>query len=61
MTTKKKGFVPTTFRDAGTEQVFEGGQEHEFEPGAFENYKAAGLIGDKPDAKAAAKGDEPKA
>jgi hypothetical protein len=47
---KKSGFVPKTFRDAGTEQVFEGGKEHEFEAGAYENYLAAGLIGEKPSA-----------
>ncbi len=47
----KKGYVPKTFRDAGTEQTFEGGQEHSFEPGAYANYEAAGLIGTAPDQK----------
>lgn len=45
---KKTGFVPKTFRDAGTEEVFEGGKEHQFEAGAYANYEAAGLIAEKP-------------
>jgi hypothetical protein len=47
---KKTGYVPKTFRDAGTEEVFEGGKDHSFEAGAFANYEAAGLIG-KPETK----------
>lgn len=46
--TTKKGFALRTFKDAGTGQRYEGGKEHEFEPGALANYKAAGLVGDKP-------------
>lgn len=53
--TKKTGFVPTTFRDAGTEETFEGGKEHSFDAGAYENYKAAGLIGKPEKAETAAK------
>ncbi len=55
---KKSGFVPATFRDAGTEQTFEGGQDHSFDAGAHSNYLAAGLIEPskpKPAAKAVAK------
>jgi hypothetical protein len=40
----KKGYAFRTFRDAGTEETFEGGKDHDFEPGAFANYKAAGLV-----------------
>ena len=50
--TKKRGFVPTSFRDRGTGEFFEGGKEHDFEPGAHANYVAAGKIGEKPAAKA---------
>ena len=46
MADTKKGFVPTTFNDVGTGQSFEGGKEHVFDAGAFDNYSAAGLIGD---------------
>lgn len=53
-TTKKAGYVPKTFKDAGTGEEFEGGKEHDFEAGAYVNYKAAGLIGDRPSSKAAA-------
>lgn len=53
MSTKKTGYVPTTFKDSGTGEEFEGGKEHEFKPGAYDNYKHAGLIGEKPSAKAA--------
>jgi hypothetical protein len=49
--TKKSGFVPKTFRDAGTGQEFEGGKSHLFETGAHDNYKTAGLITDPPAAK----------
>ena len=49
---KKRGFVPTSFRDRGTGEFFEGGKEHEFDAGAHANYTAAGKIGPKPDAKA---------
>ena len=42
--TKKRGFALMTFRDAGTEETFEGGKDHDFDPGAFGNYKAAGLV-----------------
>lgn len=48
MSDKKKGFVPRTFKDAGTGETFEGGKEHSFDPGAYGNYQAAGLIGDAP-------------
>lgn len=34
------GYVPRTFRDAGTQEVFEGGRNHDFEPGAYRNYAA---------------------
>lgn len=53
MSAKKKGFVPSTFNDAGTGETFEGGKEHEFEAGAYANYHAAGLIGEKPAEEAA--------
>ena len=53
MSATKKGFVPKTFKDEGTGERFEGGKEHDFTPGAFANYEAAGLIGEKPSAKAA--------
>lgn len=49
MSAKKSGFVPKSFRDAGTGEYFEGGKEHLFEPGAYANFVAAGLIGDKPE------------
>jgi hypothetical protein len=49
MSGKIKGYVPKTFKDSGTEERFEGGKEHEFEPGAYANYLAAGKIGDKPE------------
>lgn len=53
---RKSGYVPTTFSDAGTGETFEGGKSHLFEPGAHGNYKAAGLIGTAPaTAKAAPK------
>lgn len=48
MADTKKGFVPTTFNDVGTGQSFEGGKEHVFDAGAFDNYSAAGLIGEAP-------------
>ena len=51
--TKKTGYVPTTFKDAGTGEEFQGGKEHDFEAGAYANYKHAGLIGEKPGTKAA--------
>lgn len=41
---KIKGWVPKLFKDAGTQERFEGGREHEFEPGAFANYVAAGKV-----------------
>lgn len=40
MNEKKTGWVPKTFKDAGTGEIFEGGKEHSFEPGAFANYVA---------------------
>jgi hypothetical protein len=48
MSDKIKGYVPKAFRDSGTGERFEGGREHEFEPGAHANYTAAGKIKDKP-------------
>ncbi len=48
MSTLKTGYVPTTFRDAGTEKVFEGGKTHSFTEGEHLNFVAAGLIGEKP-------------
>ncbi|WP_380925477.1 hypothetical protein [Sphingomonas leidyi] len=48
MTTKIDGYVPTTFKDAGTGETFEGGKTHKFEPGAHANYTAAGKIGEAP-------------
>jgi hypothetical protein len=61
MMSKKSGYVPTTFTDAGTGETFEGGKDHGFEPGALANYEAAGLIG-KPDTQTKAKaGDKPDA
>lgn len=50
MSDKIKGYVPKAFRDSGTGERFEGGKEHEFEPGAHANYVAAGKIKDKPKA-----------
>ncbi|NYT43105.1 hypothetical protein HZY97_20185 [Sphingomonas sp. R-74633] len=44
MSTTKKGFALRTFKDAGTEKEFEGGKTHDFEPGEFVNFEAAGLI-----------------
>lgn len=41
MSDKVKGWVPRTFRDSGTGETFEGGKEHDFEPGALANYIAA--------------------
>ena len=49
-----KGFAPKTFKDAGTGEIFEGGKEHPFTPGAHLNYRKAGLITDGPKAEAAA-------
>lgn len=49
-TQTKSGYVPNTFRDAGTEKVYEGGKTHQFTEGEYQNFVAAGLIGDKPDA-----------
>jgi hypothetical protein len=40
----KKAFIVTGFRDAGTEQEFAAGAIEQIEDGAFENYKAAGLV-----------------
>ncbi len=48
MSTTKTGYVPTTFRDAGTEKEYEGGKTHPFTEGEYINYEAAGLIGEKP-------------
>lgn len=46
---KIKGWVPKAFKDSGTQQRFEGDQHHEFEPGAYANYVAAGkVLKDKP-------------
>lgn len=60
MSDTKKGFVPSTFKDAGTGETFEGGQEHSFKAGAYDNYLAAGLIDlDVKAAKAAAAPDKP--
>lgn len=54
MSDKVKGWVPKTFRDSGTEERFEGGKEHDFEPGAFANYVAAGkVLKEKPKAEKA--------
>lgn len=49
MAETKKGYVPTTFKDAGTEKTYVGGKEHDFTSGEYDNFKAAGLIGDKPE------------
>ena len=51
---KIDGYVPKTFKDEGTGETFEGEKTHKFSPGAHANYKHAGLIGEKPEAKAAA-------
>lgn len=48
MTTKIDGYVPKTFKDAGTGETFEGGKTHKFEPGAHANYTHAGKIGEQP-------------
>lgn len=56
---KKKGYVPATFRDAGTDETFEGGKEHLFEAGAYANYLAGGLIADAPAGKAAQDAGKP--
>ncbi|KAE8235576.1 hypothetical protein A4X03_0g9729 [Tilletia caries] len=54
MSDKKKGWVPKTFKDAGTTETFEGGREHEFDAGAFANYLAAGkVLKEKPKAEKA--------
>lgn len=58
---KKNGYVPNTFHDAGTGEEFQGGKEHPFEPGAYENYRAGGLITDGPTAKAESKTEGGKA
>ena len=50
--TKISGYVPNSFRDAGTGEFFEGGKDHQFEPGAHANYVAGGKIGEKPAATA---------
>lgn len=50
MSNTKKGYALRSFKDAGTGQRFEGEKEHDFEPGAYANYEAAGLIGEKPTA-----------
>ncbi|WP_313534397.1 hypothetical protein [Sphingomonas sp.] len=47
---KIKGYVPKTFNDAGTEKEYVGGKEHDFTEGEHANFKAAGLIGEKPEA-----------
>lgn len=58
---KTDGYVPKTFKDEGTGETFEGEKTHKFSPGALANYKHAGLIGEKPDTKAAATSTSPKA
>lgn len=51
MSDKKKGWVPKSFKDSGTGKYFEGGQFHEFEPGAFANYVAGRkVLTEKPSA-----------
>jgi hypothetical protein len=40
------GYVPKTFKDAGTGETFEGGKTHQFTPGAHANYLAAKKIGE---------------
>jgi hypothetical protein len=58
MSDKIKGYVPKTFKDSGTQETFEGGKEHEFEPGAYANYVAARkVLKEKPKAAAAEKVD----
>lgn len=48
MTDKTKpGFVPKSFRDAGTGDFYEGGKEHPFTPGEHANFLASGLITEK--------------
>lgn len=49
MSDTKRGYVPSTFKDAGTEKTYAGGKEHDFTNGEYDNFKAAGLIGPKPD------------
>lgn len=41
---KKKAYVIKSFSDAGTKQNFTAGATPLLDPGAFENYKAAGLV-----------------
>lgn len=48
---KISGYVPKTFKDDGTKEIFAGGKSHEFSPGAYRNYRAAGKITDAPAAK----------
>lgn len=50
----KKGIPTRDFTDAGTEEAFFEGKEHDFEVGAHANYLAAGLIAE-PETKAPAK------
>lgn len=59
MSTTKSAVALKKFRDAGTEKEYEGGKQHEFTEGEYQNFKAAGLIEDQ---KAAAKAsDKPAA
>lgn len=59
MSAKKKGFALRNFHDAGTEQNFKGGDAVEVDAGAYANYEAAGLVGDKKPSKAAEEGAAP--
>lgn len=51
-----QGFAPKTFRDAGTEQEFEGGKIHPVERGAYRNYAACGKMRAPTEAELAASG-----
>lgn len=43
---KKKAKILREFFDAGSEQRYFAGKEHEFTEGEFENYRLAGLVED---------------
>ncbi|GAA3708518.1 hypothetical protein GCM10022268_17310 [Sphingomonas cynarae] len=56
----KKAKILREFNDAGTEQRYFAGKEHEFAEGVFENYRVAGLVEEVPTA-APVDGDAGKA
>jgi hypothetical protein len=57
-----RGVAMRDFNDAGTTQSFEKGEGYDVKPGAFDNYKAAGLMKAEPKTDAAsATGAQPDA